>query len=198
MKCLTPLLVAAALFVASPASAQIFDGDGTVEVSVAGDFVWLSDAPVEKIQGTAKGAKGKISTLATDISKTTGTVSVPVENMETGNGLRDKHLKGSDWLDAKAHPEIVFTITGLDDVKTEVKGDVKIATGKAQGTIKIHGKEKAISVPITAKVKGDKVKVSMKFEVALADFAIEGSRGAVGKKVGETISIEGTLTGSAK
>jgi polyisoprenoid-binding protein YceI len=198
MKWLTPLIAAAVLLIAAPASAQIFDGDGAVTVTLGGDFVWLSDAPVEKIQGTAKGATGTFTTQAGDISKTTGTVTVPVGTMETGNGLRDKHLKGPDWLDAKAHPDIVFTIEGVDKVTTETKGDVKIARGMARGKIKIHGKEKAISVPITAKVKGGKVKIDMKFEVALADYAIEGSRGAVGKKVGETISITGSLKGAVK
>lgn len=199
MKWFLPLLAAALLVLAaSPASAQLFDGDGAVDVAVSGDFVWLSDAPVEKIRGTAKGAKGKFTTQASDISKTTGTVTVPVELMETGNGLRDKHLKGPEWLDARAHPEIKFTIAGVDDVKVETDGDVRIATGKARGTISIHGVDKALVVPIKAKVKAGKMKIEMKFEVSLADFAIEGSRGTIGKKVGETITIEGTLKGATK
>lgn len=199
MKWLTPVCAAAVMLLAAPAFAgDIVGSDAVLTIPMAGDFTWLSDAPVEKIQGTAKGATGTIKTNGKDFSKATGTISVPVGTMETGNGLRDKHLKGPDWLDAKSHPNITFTIEGVDNVKTEVKGDVTVVTGKARGKISIHGKSKAMSVPITAKIKGDKIKVDMKFEVTLADYDIKGSRGTIGKKVGETISIEGTVRGAAK
>jgi polyisoprenoid-binding protein YceI len=183
--------------VASPVSAQLFDGDGTVEVAFSGDFVWVSDAPLEKIKGTAKGATGAVS-MPADLAKTTGKISIPAGSMETGNSLRDKHLKGKEWLDSGAFPEIVFVLEGLEGVSVEQKGEVRVATAKARGTLTIHGKTKKITVPIVLKAKGKNVKAEIEIVVSLADFDIEGSRGTVGKKVGKTIVVNGTLRGTVK
>ncbi len=69
MLALTPLVAHAQLSVADP---------GVKELEFTGDFVFLSEAPVETIEGTVPGAKGHVTTNTEDLSQTTGTISVPV------------------------------------------------------------------------------------------------------------------------
>jgi polyisoprenoid-binding protein YceI len=43
-----------------------------------------------------------------------GRVVVKADSVFTNHGARDKHVRDSDFLDAKAHPEIVFEATGFE------------------------------------------------------------------------------------
>lgn len=67
---------------------------GIKELVFAGDFVFLSEAPVETIEGTVPGAKGRVTTNTEDLSQTSGTISVSVMGMKAGNKTRDKHVVG--------------------------------------------------------------------------------------------------------
>lgn len=201
---------AAVLGLAVPAFAQIRDakaGATTVELSDkirANQLEWLSDAPMEKIKGSAPGVTGSFSIDPANLAAVAGKITVPVKTMKTGNPLRDRHLAGKDWLDADAHPNITFEIK-----KAAVQ---KVDGGKAdllaEGTFTMHGVAKEMKIPVTlqwkkasadtARVPGDWVKISTKFDVKLSDFKVAGKSGVVGKKVGETISINGTLYGHTK
>ena len=62
---------------------------------------------------TGKSSKvtGSITVDPADITKTTGSFKVPVVSLRTDNDLRDEHLQGDGWLDAKKNPNIHFQIT---------------------------------------------------------------------------------------
>jgi polyisoprenoid-binding protein YceI len=164
-------------------------------------FEWLSDAPMEKIKGSAPGVTGTFTIDPAKLAEITGKISVPVKTMKTGNPLRDRHLADKDWLDAASFPNITYDIK-----KTTVR---KVEAGKAElmaeGTFTLHGVGKEMSIPVTlqwknagadtARVPGDWVKISVKFNVKLGDFKVVGKSGVVGKKVGDTIAVTGTLYG---
>ena len=150
---------------------------------------FLSEAPLEKIVGISEGELSLIIDFA-DLKSLQASVTIPVESMRTGNAIRDDHLRGEGWLNAKANPNITFASKSVEIVKQ--KGDA--AKGKAElkstGEITING----VTQPLTAVVKmkwGKKyVKVMTKFSVALADFNVAGTEGVVGNKVGKSIDIK--------
>ena len=72
------------------------DEGGEKTIQFAGEFVFLSEAPVETIEGTAVGATGEISTDTSDLTKTRGVITVLVASMKTGNKKRDKHLSSKN------------------------------------------------------------------------------------------------------
>lgn len=167
-------------------------------------FVWVSDAPVEKIRGTAEGVAGTISFDPKDLSTLRGTVTAEVRTMKSGNGTRDNHLVSSEWLDAGKYPVIKFTIESVSDVK--VNGTS--ATAMATGDFTMHGVTKRLRVPFKInyipqsdktreRAPGDLVVVNANFNLALKDFKIEGQSGLVGSKVGETIEITANLFGNS-
>jgi len=153
---MTPLTVQAQLSVPDP---------GIKEIEFAGDFVFLSDAPVEKIEGTVPGAKGRITTNTEDLSQTSGTISVPVMGMKTGNKTRDKHVVGKHWLEAKKYPEITFEIQSVKVQEIDDAAEVKVVELEATGLFSLHGQAKERTIPRTLKWKGDAVKSSAEFEV---------------------------------
>ena len=155
---------------------------------------WFSDAPMEKIKGTASGATGSVTFDPANPQGLTGSVSVPVKSMKSGNPIRDRHLKGAKWLDAGKYPNLVFKVTKVTAAtRAKSKSDLKL-----NGTFTCHGVTKAISVPATIKWNAKTLKLTTKFTIKLADYKVAGSSGTIGNKVGKTIEIKATLYGAAR
>ena len=158
---------------------------------------FLSDAPMEKIQGTAT-ATGDLAIDLADLNTIRGRIAVPVGSMRTGNAKRDGHLRGKDWLDAKSHPEIQFDIkkvkvTGAPAVNAKGIGKASVI---ATGSFTLHGVAKKISVPVSLKwKKGKGIKIATSFKISLADYKIAGRGSIVGEKVGKTIDIDARMKG---
>ncbi len=75
-------------------------------------FTFNADTAAEKVGGVAKGITGTFSLAdAAAPDGTTGTITVPVAKMETGNAMRDEHMHSAEWLNAAGHPTITFYIT---------------------------------------------------------------------------------------
>ena len=168
-------------------------------------FTWNSDAPLEKIKGSAEGVSGSFTLDPQNVASIRGTITAKVATMKTGNATRDGHLKGADWLDAKKFPTISFTIASVSNVS--VSGNK--ATGTATGTFKMRGVSKQIAIPFTItyldasaatkkRAPGDLVLITADFTISLKDFKVAGAKGMVGSKVGETIRVHAQLFGSAK
>lgn len=183
---------------------------GTKSVSLSdkvgnNQFVWVSDAPGEKIQGTADDVTGSLSIDPADISKLSGTITAQVASMKSGNGTRDQHLRSSTWLDAEKYPTISFAIASVRNIT--VSGNK--ASGQAVGNFTMHGVTKVLTIPFNltwldesdktrARAPGDLVMIEATFEVSLADFKVKGREGVIGSNVGESISVSAKLFGSTK
>lgn len=166
-------------------------------------FTWVSDAPLEKINGTAEGINGALTLDPRNVAGIRGTISAQVSTMKTGNSTRDGHLRSDQWLDAAKYPTISFTVTSVKDVKINGAS----ATGTALGNFTMHGITKTVSVPFTLKyieesaktrerAPGDLVMLTAEFSISLKDFNVAGSRGTIGSKVGETIVVKAQLFGA--
>lgn len=168
-------------------------------------FVWTSDAPLEKIKGSAEGVGGSLTIDPKNLGSIRGTITAQVSTMKTGNGTRDNHLKSAQWLDAGKFPTISFTVASVSNIK--VSGNS--ATGTATGTFTMHGVSKTMSIPFKityldasektrARAAGDLVTISADFTVSLKDFNVAGTSGTVGSKVGESIKVSAQLFGSTE
>lgn len=166
------------------------------------EFKFVSDAPAERIHGTAKGVTGTFTVAdATRPETTAGQIAVPVDKMETGNPMRDEHLRGPEWLNGGAHPKITFEIEKVDNVhNVKAAADKGTAEGTAQGTFSMNGVGKKLSVPVQISFLPGTgmLKIATKFKVSLKDHNIKGKGGVVGNKVGETIDVDATLYATGK
>ncbi|MCA9543107.1 MAG: YceI family protein [Myxococcales bacterium] len=186
MRLIKPLLAFALLSLPFMAHAGDFEGQ----------FKFTSKAPKEDIFGTAPG-KAALTGDAKDLTTLKGTISVPVAGMQTGNAMRDDHLRSATWLDAAQFAEITFTVKSVAVAKSEDKGKFIEAELKVTGDFTLHGVTKEITAPATIKIKPDgKAKITTDFTIALADYKVEGKAGVVGDKVGTSIACGATLTGS--
>jgi polyisoprenoid-binding protein YceI len=119
-------------------------------------------------------------------------VSIRTESIDTGNKMRDGHLEGSDFLEARVHPEIIFTSNNI-----KLTG----STYKATGELSIKGIKKPSMVEFTLT---DSMKdtwgyenrfVKFKSSVNRKDYNITWNKTLDGKQllVGDTISFWGTF-----
>ena len=157
-----------------------------------------SKAEIETILGTTNQVSGSASV---DGEKVKIALSLPVASLRTGIDLRDEHLRGDKWLDAAKFPTIEFSAT--KDAKK--KGDQY----GLDGTIKIHGVEKGVSVlveareipaDLAAKAKlgpGEWIRVRGSFDVKLSEFGVKIPEGG-GAKVSDTIRITIDLFGTTE
>lgn len=163
-------------------------------------ITWVSEAPAEKIVGTAAEVEGKIRWNLDKLEATSAKISFPVASMKTGNSLRDRHLQGKDWLNAKKNPKITFEVKELTDVKRSQDGDRVNVEATAVGEVTVNG----VNAPGRAQVEiavlpaKKLARVQPKLSIDLDDFEVEGRRGSIGKEVAETIEIEGVLYGEWK
>lgn len=200
-------------FVASTFAATGYAGGKSITLinteSRKNQITFVSDAPLEKITGTASGISGNFSIDLANPAAANGKITVAVNSMKTGSGTRDSHMYGSEWLDEATHKTIVFTLKSLKDVKSSSKGTGKTEiNATAVGEFTLHGVTKTMEAPVTITylnesdetkkvAPGDLVLVQVKFAVPLKDYGVKGKAGIVGNKVGESIDISATLFGSS-
>jgi len=183
--CCLAVLVSAAW--AAPQTAQ-----------VKGNMEFVSDAPMEKIIGNAQGT-GKVTIDFADLSTLTGEITVTVATMKTGNDRRDEHLRSAKWLDAASHPNITFVIKGVQPQGApQTQGPITSAELLVTGDFTLHGVTKSLQAKVVLKWKDTKFKVTSQFQIALADYKVEGATGIVGSKVGKTIDIKVRLVGKSE
>jgi polyisoprenoid-binding protein YceI len=90
-------------------------------------------------------------------------VSVPLATVDTGIGLRNKHMK-EKYLETDKYPNAELTVA---------RDAVKEGSGSAQGTMKIHGKTKAVTFSYSAKKDGTTFAVTGSVRININDFGVE-------------------------
>lgn len=129
---------------------------------------------------------------------------LPVSSIATGIPLRDSHLAGEDWLDARAYPTIEFTLTRMEDVALIKKGE-GFSTWSATliGQMTIHGVTRELRVPDTrislldesertaSIAPGNLMFIKSSYSVRLSDYGIVNKD--VPDKVSDQINLEQTL-----
>jgi polyisoprenoid-binding protein YceI len=164
-------LAFAAAAVASGASAQA----RTFKVDAAGksSMQFVSDAPLEKFTGKTTHLSGEITVDPDKTGAAKGEVKAEVGTIKTNVALRDEHLAGENWLDAKKHPQARFVIT-------KVGGAAKLTPNEATevtvtGKFTLHGVTKEVITK--AKVRytpgaSASLRVVTSFTIHLEDYKV--------------------------
>ena len=107
--------------------------------------------------------QGKTADLKIEEAGEQLTVSVFLGKLDTGIDLRNKHMK-EKYLEVAKFPQ-----TQLILKKSEI-----VATGKGElnGTLKLHGVERPITVKYTTQEDGKGIKMQGNFKLNFKDFGI--------------------------
>lgn len=165
---------------------------------------FYSETPIEDINGTASGLSGTATLDVSDLSTLKGKIEVTVESFRTGIEMRDGHVKGKKWLNAKQFPVVSFEIKKVSDIKQV--SDSKL-TAKVTGDFTLHGVTKEVTADVKTqlleesamtkpRMKGDLLSVRASFNIKLSDFGIENN--IIGKKVADDIQVGLNMVGTNK
>jgi polyisoprenoid-binding protein YceI len=135
-------------------------------------FAALTAPSDAKVGFEATGPAGlKIDGTTTDltVAEDGGNVvlTVPLANLTTGIGLRDKHMK-EKYLEVPKYPAAVLTVP-RSALKLAPGGKVE---GDVQGTVTLHGQSKPVTVHYDAAAAGQGFAVHGKFRINMNDFGI--------------------------
>ena len=164
-------------------------------------ITFLLDSELEPIAGLADGISGEIQWDNSNPATAKGSIQFPVANIRFANPMMGKKAQTEEWLNAAAHVQVAFELTGLKDVKTT--GNKTEAT--LVGTMSLAGVQKDIAVQGSftylkdAAPKrggadiGDLLILRSDFTIKRGDFGIKP--GQVLDKVGGDIQIRVAISG---
>lgn len=198
---LTATLAAAVFAVALNAAPISFDFKDPKGVN---NIVFLIDAPLESINGTATGITGSASFDPENPSAVTGTVTLDVKTLRVPNDTMQGHLAGERWMNAEKFPAITFEVTGASNARTN--GDTTEAD--LSGNLTVKGTTHAVTVPAKltflkgklkarggSKVDGDLLVVRSSFSIKRSDYGINA--GQMLDKVTDDIHLSLSVVGIA-
>ena len=165
----------------------------------ASKATFISDAPLETMKGETGRVSGKVSFDPSNISEVQGTFKIPVASIRTGSDLRDEHLAGDGWLDAKKHPHATFEISKLVKGPKELK-EGKSAKVKVEGKFTVHGVTQTKVADGTVRwAPSDKeaLRIQASFKLALEDHDVSVPS-IVRLKVANEIVVNVDLRGVAE
>jgi len=135
---------------------------------------FVSDAPLETMTGKSSKVSGGLTVDPADITKTKGSFKVPVVSLRTDNDLRDEHLQGDGWLDAKKNPNIHLEITEVilgkkSSAELKPNKDTKV---QVRGKFTAHGITRPVTANGTVKWSGNSLRIKADFTANLTDHDI--------------------------
>lgn len=191
-------LATAAVLTAAPQSFDFKDPKGVNAIQ------FHLDSVLEPISGTASGVTGTVSFDPANPAATSGKIVVATNSLTVSNAMMTDHLRGDNWLNAPANPEITFELTKLANVKTSGNDTTATATGK----FTLKGVTKEISVPVKLTYladalgkrtrpenKGDLLVIRGEFAILRADYGIQPGQNE--DKVNPEIKLSLGIVGSS-
>ncbi|HEX3767429.1 MAG TPA: YceI family protein [Puia sp.] len=121
-----------------------------------------------KTGGTLSGPEGDIIFNPDDLTKSSFSVTIKAESINTDNESRDAHLKEETYLDVKNYPLIRF-------VSSSVKENGKKGSYQTVGTLTIKSKSREVILPFTAERNSNGWTFSGSFKMNRKDYDVGGS-----------------------
>ena len=175
--------------VASVGSASRAD-DYVIDAVHSGVTFQISHMGVSYIPGRFNEFSGNFTIDTSDPAKSSFSLTIKTESVDTNNSKRDEHLRAPDFFNAKQFPTITFASTAVKAVEGgyEVTGDLTM-----------HGETK----PITFSLKGGKTAefppkvirtgfTSPQIVIKRTDFGVGKPMPVLGNDVYIAVSFEGT------
>jgi polyisoprenoid-binding protein YceI len=198
----TTILGVVAIFFDARAEIRSFDFKDPRGVS---NVAFSLDAPLESINGTAKGVTGTVIVDPDDLSTAKGRIAVATKSLVVPNPIMRMHLLSKDWLNVRSNPDISFEIEKVGRVTRKDANTSEVEVTGAftlnQVTKEIVTKADVVYLPgkleetTNNKIHGDLLVVRSNFKIRRSDFGIRS--GEFLDKVADEISLSVNFIGSA-
>ena len=166
------------------------------------NVIFQIDAPLESINGSGDAISGVVHFDPKNPSATKGQINLDAASLHVGNPVLKEHIHGTDWMNVKKYPNIIFKLTKLENVRKQ--GIDVLADAKGKMTIRNVTIEMSAPVKITYlkgmlekrnRVPGDLLIIRSKFSVKRDQFDIRA--GEKLEKVANEIELSLNVAGAA-
>ena len=166
------------------------------------NVVFLMDAPLESISGTAVGISGSVSFDPAKPASTTGKIVLATSSMHVDNPVMKKHMLDEGWMHVSKFPTIEFVAGEMTNIKTSGTN----ITGTIAGKLTVKGVTKKVSVPVRLtylkgmlikrnRVPGDLLVLRSDFTIKRSDYGINAGNNE--EKVSDEIELKLRVAGAA-
>ncbi|MBB3110207.1 polyisoprenoid-binding protein YceI [Paenibacillus phyllosphaerae] len=137
-----------------------------------GSEVYLSmTTSKETVNMTVGAVQGKWLIDTANAAQITAEGTVDVNGLDSGNSMRDGHIKGADYLNAEAFPQATFTATSVEGLPESWSEGVAVPI-KLNGTLTVRGVAKDVVFDSQAVYEQGQVKLAGNTIVTFADFGM--------------------------
>jgi polyisoprenoid-binding protein YceI len=137
-------------------------------------------------EARTKSMRGELVSGGSQAGTATGAVQVDLQTLETGIGIRDRHMRDT-YLEVKKGPE--YGVATIEQIRLD-KLEGKTAFN---GTLLLHGQRKEISGTAELKSQGGQIRIQAQFPIHVSEFAIAAPT-YLGVGVKDEIQVTVTMT----
>lgn len=154
-----------------------------------GHVAFTSDAPLELIQAESDELRGLI-----DFDKETFAFTIQITSFKGFNSALQREHFNENYMESERFPKATFTGKLLDKPDLTRNGEYKVS---AKGKLTIHGVEQERTIPAVIQVASDRIQITSRFDVMLADHKITIPK-VVLQKLTERVTVDIKATGIRK
>lgn len=155
--------VAAVLLAASAAEAEPARFRIQPEAS---DVGFKATSRLMNVDGKFSGITGEVTLDPKDPATAVITLTIESASIDTGIGMRDRHLRSADFLDGARFPTMTF-----ESQRVEVVGPRATVTGQ----LTLHGVTREIVVPVDVRFSESALVATGEFQLNRRDYGINYS-----------------------
>lgn len=150
------LMTAAAAPAGAADAYKVSSGEITVmcPLTVGGSF-----------EAKTKNLSGDVTTASEEQGAVRGALKVELQTLETGIGIRDRHMK-NNYLEVEKGPG--FATATIEDIRVEKLEGKTVFTGM----LSLHGQKKKVTGAAELQQKDGKIRVQAQFPVKVSEFEI--------------------------
>jgi polyisoprenoid-binding protein YceI len=164
--------------------------DYAIDAAHSGVSFQISHLGLSYVQGRFDNFSGSFSIDTADPGKSSFTMTIKTESIDTNNSKRDDHLRSPDFFNAKQFPAITFTSTSVKAIEGgyDVTGDLTLHGQTAPVTFSLKGGKTAEFPPKVTRTGFSTSQIVVK----RSDFGVGKPMPVLGDDVYVSISFEGT------
>ncbi|XEC94263.1 YceI family protein [Paenibacillus tarimensis] len=146
--------------------------NGSWAIADASKIYWSVTTSKETVNFVNDSVQGSWNVNVDDISAMSGEGTVDMTALDSGNGMRDGHVKDERFLAVDTYPEATFKAESFSGLPAEWEEGVAVPV-EMTGTLTVRGVEKEVTFASEAMYSGGQLVLSGTTTVLFSDFGME-------------------------
>lgn len=152
--------------------------DGAWSIADTSKVYWSVTTSKETVNFVDPAVTGTWNVNLADAGSMTGEGTVDMSALDSGNGQRDEHVKGGDFLAVTQFPESTFVVNSFSELPAEWTEGTAVPV-ELQGTLTVKGIEKEVTFDSQAVYSGGQLMLSGTTMVTFEDFGLSNPHSIV-------------------